>query len=196
MGAPANGSVVDGITSSAWRALAEISGRTAEELYDPLCFIDNQETDTQARSCPSASQLLEAAQCISQHCGFRLGFEECMCHLAKHILPSQIRCHLSHRKENRICPRQTVESQSICTVTALVKVQASHDLQLSKPSQAQCKQLLFLRAPKRFIRQMLIMSEVPCACCWWRRCGCSGMHRCAAYASRTEERSRSSGRTW
>jgi len=50
MGAPAEGSVVNGITSSAWKALAEVSGRTAEELYDPLCFIDNQETDTQARS--------------------------------------------------------------------------------------------------------------------------------------------------
>lgn len=36
--------------SGAWRALAEISGRTAEELYDPLCFIENSGTDTQVRS--------------------------------------------------------------------------------------------------------------------------------------------------
>lgn len=47
MGEPKQGSAVEGITSSAWRALAEISGRTAEELYDPLCFIENLDTDTQ-----------------------------------------------------------------------------------------------------------------------------------------------------
>ncbi len=47
MGPPKQGSAVEGITSSAWRALAEISGRTAEELYDPICFIDNADTDTQ-----------------------------------------------------------------------------------------------------------------------------------------------------
>ena len=47
MGAPKEGSAVEGITSSAWRALAEISGRTAEELFDPLCFIENLDTDTQ-----------------------------------------------------------------------------------------------------------------------------------------------------
>ncbi|CAL8471597.1 g11139 [Coccomyxa elongata] len=47
MGAPAKGSAVEGITSGAWRALAEICGKTAEELYDPLCYIDNTITDTQ-----------------------------------------------------------------------------------------------------------------------------------------------------
>lgn len=47
MGAPAKGSVVEGITSGAWRALAEISGKTAEELYDPLCYVENAVTDTQ-----------------------------------------------------------------------------------------------------------------------------------------------------
>ena len=41
---------VQGLTSSAWRALAEISGRTAEELFDPLCFVENPDTDTQARA--------------------------------------------------------------------------------------------------------------------------------------------------
>ncbi len=47
MGEPAKGSVVEGLTSGAWRALAEISGKTAEELYDPLCYIENAVTDTQ-----------------------------------------------------------------------------------------------------------------------------------------------------
>ncbi len=49
MGAPAKGSAVEGITSGAWRALAEICGKTAEELYDPLCYIENAVTDTQVR---------------------------------------------------------------------------------------------------------------------------------------------------
>ncbi len=49
MGAPAKGSAVEGITSGAWRALAEICGKTAEELYDPLCYVENTITDTQVR---------------------------------------------------------------------------------------------------------------------------------------------------
>ena len=47
MGGPAQGSALEGLTSSAWREIAEISGRTADELYDPLCFIENDVTDTQ-----------------------------------------------------------------------------------------------------------------------------------------------------
>ena len=59
MGAPAKGSAVEGITSGAWRALAEICGKTAEELYDPLCYIENAVTDTQVRRMsPSTPQPL------------------------------------------------------------------------------------------------------------------------------------------
>ena len=47
MGGPAQGSALEGLTSSAWREIAEISGRTADELYTPLCFIENDVTDTQ-----------------------------------------------------------------------------------------------------------------------------------------------------
>ncbi len=49
MGGAGAAAAVQGLTSEAWRALARISGRTAEELFDPLCFIENPETDTQAR---------------------------------------------------------------------------------------------------------------------------------------------------
>ena len=31
----------------AWKALATVSGATAEELFDPICFIENKHTDTQ-----------------------------------------------------------------------------------------------------------------------------------------------------
>ena len=34
-------------TSEAWRALAHMSGVLADELFDPLCFIENPETDSQ-----------------------------------------------------------------------------------------------------------------------------------------------------
>ena len=49
MGGPADGSALEGLTSSAWKEIAEITGRTAEELYNPLCFIENDVTDTQVR---------------------------------------------------------------------------------------------------------------------------------------------------
>ena len=47
MGGPATGPAVEGLTSSAWKEIAEITGRTADELYSPLCFIENNVTDTQ-----------------------------------------------------------------------------------------------------------------------------------------------------
>ena len=50
MGEPARAPAVTGLTTAAWRALARISGRTAEDLYDPLCFIENRDTDTQVLS--------------------------------------------------------------------------------------------------------------------------------------------------
>ena len=58
MGGPAQGSALEGLTSSAWREIAEISGRTADELYNPLCFIENDVTDTQVTlsnhlTCPA-----------------------------------------------------------------------------------------------------------------------------------------------
>ena len=37
---------------TAWKALAVVAGKRAEELYDPVCFIENLETNTQA--CPGA----------------------------------------------------------------------------------------------------------------------------------------------
>ena len=49
MGGPAHGSALEGLTSSAWKEIAEITGRTADELYDPLCFIENDVTDTQVQ---------------------------------------------------------------------------------------------------------------------------------------------------
>lgn len=75
MGEPKQGSAVEGITSSAWRALAEISGRTAEELYDPLCFIENLDTDTQVPF------FLQPQKCLA--CGFTA-----MCGPLKHISDS------------------------------------------------------------------------------------------------------------
>jgi hypothetical protein len=65
MGAPKEGLAVQGITSSAWRALAEISGRTADELYDPICFIDNVETDTQVGGGGAPSEVFSGT-------GFRI----------------------------------------------------------------------------------------------------------------------------
>ena len=49
MGDPAHGPALEGHTSRAWREIAEICGHTADELYSPLCFIENDVTDTQAR---------------------------------------------------------------------------------------------------------------------------------------------------
>ena len=50
MGGPAHGPALEGLTSRAWREIAEICGHTADELYSPLCFIENDVTDTQARA--------------------------------------------------------------------------------------------------------------------------------------------------
>ena len=47
MGGPAPDSALEGLTSSAWKEIAEITGRTADELYSPLCFIENDVTDSQ-----------------------------------------------------------------------------------------------------------------------------------------------------
>ena len=32
---------------TAWKALAVVAGKRAEELYDPVCFVENIESDTQ-----------------------------------------------------------------------------------------------------------------------------------------------------
>ena len=59
MGGPAQGSALEGLTSSAWREIAEISGRTADELYNPLCFIENDVTDTQVTFLTTHSMQLD-----------------------------------------------------------------------------------------------------------------------------------------
>ena len=70
MGGPAQGSALEGLTSSAWREIAEISGRTADELYNPLCFIENDVTDTQvAYSNNSMCQARRPGQCQNTHVG-------------------------------------------------------------------------------------------------------------------------------
>ena len=34
----------------AWRKLAAVAGHTAEDLFDPVAFVENLDTDTQART--------------------------------------------------------------------------------------------------------------------------------------------------
>ncbi|KAK9829841.1 hypothetical protein WJX72_008191 [[Myrmecia] bisecta] len=46
MGGPVEGAPQSEM-SSAWRALARITGAAADELFKPICYIDNPETDTQ-----------------------------------------------------------------------------------------------------------------------------------------------------
>ena len=69
MGAPAHGPALEGLTSRAWREVAEICGHTADELYSPLCFIENDVTDTQARArSPCALQHGAIKVVCSEHC--------------------------------------------------------------------------------------------------------------------------------
>lgn len=35
--------------STAWRALASMTGINVEDTFDPVCFLENHETDTQVR---------------------------------------------------------------------------------------------------------------------------------------------------
>jgi len=46
MGPPPEDSPVASMPDS-WRTLATVSGASAEEVFDPVCFIENEETDTQ-----------------------------------------------------------------------------------------------------------------------------------------------------
>jgi hypothetical protein len=50
MGGPPPGSPLTDMPD-AWRALATVSGATAEDLFDPVCFISNDDTDTQVVCC-------------------------------------------------------------------------------------------------------------------------------------------------
>ena len=79
MGGPALGSALEGLTSSAWREIAEISGRTADELYNPLCFIENDVTDTQVTFCDHS--IRQAGQ-PGRRQNIHFGYQTC-CRLAE-----------------------------------------------------------------------------------------------------------------
>ena len=37
----------------AWRKLAAVAGHTADDLFDPVAFVENLDTDTQVHSMPA-----------------------------------------------------------------------------------------------------------------------------------------------
>jgi len=56
---------------TAWKVMAEIAGKRAEELFDPVCFIESPTTDTQVTSA-----YLVVHQCLTldldlSQCGYQ-----------------------------------------------------------------------------------------------------------------------------